>query len=108
MDKGWNFSTLRIPPLRNSETENHWVILKSLAPDNKHVELRWKVATEADMKKAEGLPKCNYDDPNPLNYSQNFEESFRAGLQSDNDSFPGMENPFQSFPEPETLGETSQ
>ena len=62
------------------------------------------------MKKAEGLPKCNYDDPNPFNYFENFEESFKAGFQMGNDSFPEMENPFQSFPEAtsETLGETSQ
>ena len=69
------------------------------------MELRWKVANEADIKKAEGLPKCNYDDPNPFNYFGNFEESFKAGLQSDNDSFPEMENPFPEAT-PETGGET--
>jgi hypothetical protein len=38
--KGWNFSTLRMLPLIDSEAENHWVLLKSFAPNNKNVELR--------------------------------------------------------------------
>jgi hypothetical protein len=110
IDKGWNFNTFRSPPLANSETEHHWVLLKSLAPDNKTFQLRMKIASEEDMKKAEGLPKCNYPEPSHYNYSGNFEESFRQGLQMDNDSIPEMENLFQNFPETtsETLDETSK
>ena len=110
MDKGWNFNTLKMPPLINSETEHHWVLLKSLAPDNKTVELRWKIASEEDMKRAVGLTPCNYTEPTHFNYSSNFEESFKQGLQMDNDSIPEMENPFQNFLETtsETLDETSK
>jgi hypothetical protein len=83
------------------------MLLKSLASDNKTVELRMKIATDNNMKRAERLPKCNYDDPNPFNYISNFEDSFKQGLQMGSDLLPEMENPFQNST-PEASGESSK
>ena len=66
-DKGWNPNNARVSGLKNSESLHHWMLLKSLAPDNKNFELRMRIATDDEMKRAERLPKCNYDDPNPFN-----------------------------------------
>ena len=85
LSKGWEMKSVQTQPLFNNKVEHHWQVINTCRLKRYDVWLKWRIANENDMKKTEGLPRCNFSD------------SFRQGLEINNEFPSEMENPFQNI-----------
>ena len=93
LSKGWKIASVERHPLFNSETEHHWQVIKTKDTKSNHVAIRWKIATDDEMKKTAGMPKCSFTD----SFRVGFEDEFEEHLEVHNDSPGEMEKAFQSL-----------